>query len=107
MQSLASDLLSISEIQISPTSGSSKTRVKHLELLPSLNISQDGQRFNKCTLQNESMPILTSRPPSLRVSIQYYKVKQTALLGFLWGANRSAAGKQNEASGLESGEKHK
>lgn len=70
--------LSIPAIQISPTSGSSKTRVKILELLPSLNIVQDGQRFNKCTLQNESMPILTSHPPSLHVSIQYDKVKQTA-----------------------------
>lgn len=71
--------LSISAIQISPTGGSSKTRAKGLEPLPSLNIVQDGQRFNKCTLQNESMPILTSRPPSLRVSIQYDKVKQTAV----------------------------
>lgn len=70
--------LSISVIHIAPTGGSSKTRVKSLDLLPSLNIIQDGQGFNKCTLQKESMPILTSRPPSLRVSIQYDKVKQTA-----------------------------
>lgn len=86
--------------------------VQRLDLLPSLNIVQDGRRFNKCTLQNESEPILTSRPPSLSVSIPYDKVKQTAwpmaaLLGFLWGANRLAAGRQSQASGLPSGEKHK
>lgn len=45
---------------------SSKRSVRTLDPLPSLNIIQDGQRFNKCTLQNESVLIPPSHPPSLR-----------------------------------------
>lgn len=63
-------------------------------------------------LKNEPKPILTFSPPSLHVSIQHDKVKQTSqpvevLLGLLLGANRPAVGERSEASGLESGVKRK
>lgn len=43
--------LSISAVQISTASEPSKTRVKCLELPPSLNIIKNVQRFNKCTFE--------------------------------------------------------
>lgn len=43
--------LSISAVLISTASKSSKTRVKCLELPPSLNIIKNVQRFNKCTFE--------------------------------------------------------